>query len=539
MISQATIDILKQTADILDVCDTRLTLKKSGANFKAPCPFHGEKTASFVVSPQKQIFHCFGCGIGGDSIKFIMEYERLTYPEAIRSLCEQYDIPVIEDNSAPKVSNSMLEQYSNWCQSNLQANTQAKTYLLNRGVTEQSLIDFELGFSPSSAEVIAFVKDNVLNLQECIELGIVDNGERGLYARFIDRIMFPIKNHQGKICGFSGRTTVNHPAKYVNTKETPLFNKSRIIYGFEKAKDFLKDDSAFILVEGHLDVVMMHQAGIKETIGSMGTAFTKEHIKLLTRYTKKGVIAYDGDRAGVEAAFKAAKLSTEQLIDTSVVIFEEGVDPADLVADNKTHIIKRMLQNGIGAIPFCVSRVCAQFDISNPFEKSKALEEVQKLTQNTNEVISRYIVDEGRKILGDIAIEIQSPQSSVQSPTYTKIPITNITIELSIIKAAIVDGTQECVDKIALLKKCFANRMQVECLARMDFANTLLTSIYLDDSIQASENIDVDLKLFKIWCLKQYIQKVTTNGGFSNLQKIEKIREAQTKISEIETGIST
>ncbi|MDD2640202.1 MAG: DNA primase, partial [Arcobacteraceae bacterium] len=273
MISKDSIENLKNHLDVVDVISQFIEIKKSGANFKACCPFHGEKTPSFVISPTKQIYHCFGCGVGGDAIKFVMEYEKLAYPEALEKLASMYNISLTyENNTQQKLDTKVLQEINQYYQKLFISNATAKEYIKSRGISEFSIEKFEIGYAPNSLQTINYIKDNFLNLGDAKELGVIDSGENGLYARFIERITFPIYALNGSIVGFGGRTITGHNAKYVNSPQTKLFNKSRLLYGYHLAKEHIYKRKEIIITEGYLDVIMLHQAGFEHSVATLGTA---------------------------------------------------------------------------------------------------------------------------------------------------------------------------------------------------------------------------------------------------------------------------
>ena len=210
MITKNSIENLKNNLDIVDILSQFLQIKKSGANFKACCPFHGEKTPSFVISPVKQIYHCFGCGVGGDSIKFVMEYEKLSYPEALEKLAAMANVTLEYDDNYKKQDYSTIEKLNDYYQKLLVSNDTAYKYLIDRGISNSSIKKFEIGFAATSNDTINFLKSNFLNLADAQEFGLIDTGQNGLYARFIDRITFPIYTLNSKIVGFGGRTISGH-----------------------------------------------------------------------------------------------------------------------------------------------------------------------------------------------------------------------------------------------------------------------------------------------------------------------------------------
>ncbi len=336
MIKKESIENLKNNLDVVDVISQFLELKKSGANFKACCPFHGETTPSFVVSPAKQIYHCFGCGAGGDSIKFVMEYEKLSYPETIEKLASMYNFNLDYENTIEiKQDTKILEEINKYYQKLFVNNENVKEYIHKRGISEFSIEKFEIGYAPVSIDTINFLKSNHYNLNDAIDLGVIDNGTNGLYSRFIERITFPIYSITAKLVGFGGRTITGHNAKYVNSPQTKLFNKSRLLYGYHLAKEQIYKKNQIIVCEGYLDVIMLHQAGFNTAVATLGTALTQEHLPLLRRGEPKIILAYDGDKAGLAAAFKASVMLSQSEFEGGVIIFADGLDPADMVLNGK------------------------------------------------------------------------------------------------------------------------------------------------------------------------------------------------------------
>ena len=378
MIEQNSIENLKNRLDIVEVVGSYIELKKSGANFKAKCPFHSEDTPSFVVSPSKQIYHCFGCGAGGDAISFVMNYDKLSYPEAIEKLANDFNIPLTYTKGSfeKKDSRRELEQINQFYKKNLFTNQEAKNYLKQRGVYTSSIEKFEIGYAPSSSQTISFLKDSFLSLEEAIKTGILGKDERGnIYARLIERITFPIYAPNSKIVGFGGRTISNHPAKYINSPQTYLFNKSKLFYGYHLARESIIKKGRIIITEGYLDVIMLHQAGFDECVATLGTALTSDHLPLLRRGEPKVILSYDGDRAGKEAAFKASKMLISSSIDGGVVIFDGGKDPADMVKEGDINTLKTLFSEPKPFAHFVIEQIAYKYNLKNPLEKQKALQE--------------------------------------------------------------------------------------------------------------------------------------------------------------------
>ncbi len=374
MIATDSIEGLKARLDIVDVVGSYVELRKAGTNFKGVCPFHDEKTPSFVVSPQKQIYHCFGCGAGGDSIKFVMEHDKLSYPEALEKLASQYNYTLTyTQGSQQKTDTKMIDALNLWYQSLLGQHPHAKAYLQERGIYASSIERFGIGYAPSSAETLAYLQSNLFNISEAIDLGLVGKGDNNIYARFIERITFPIYTTNGTTVGFGGRTISGHAAKYVNSPQTKLFNKSRLLYAYHQARDAIYKKKEIIITEGYLDVIMLHQAGFDTAVATLGTALTPEHLPLLRKGDPRIVMAYDGDNAGVTAALKAAKLLSSAGFDGGVVIFSKGRDPADMVNSGHIEELNTLFRSAQPFIEFTLQHILQQYRLANPKEKEQAM----------------------------------------------------------------------------------------------------------------------------------------------------------------------
>jgi DNA primase len=404
MIDNSSIESLKNSIDIVDVVGSFVELKKAGANYKANCPFHGEKTPSFVVSPSKQIYHCFGCGVGGDSIKFLMELEKLTYPEAIEKLASMFNFSLSYTKGSSDYSDAkrVLEAIGQWYVKSLHRNKTAISYLLERGVSQSSIERFEIGYVPSGSEVMSFLKSSLLPLPKAVEAGIIAQSEngQGFYARLVERITFPIYSANGSIVGFGGRTITNHPAKYINSPQTKLFNKSRLLYGYHLAKESIYKNKKLIVCEGYLDVVMFHQAGFTEAVAGMGTALTAEHLPILRKGDPKIILAYDGDKAGVSAALKAADMLSKAGFDGGVVLFPDGQDPADLIANGQSEKVAALLRDAKPFIPFVIEKICEGYDLNNPRAKESAFGAVKQFLESLSPIIKDAYIPLASTVLG-------------------------------------------------------------------------------------------------------------------------------------------
>lgn len=376
MITQDSIEALKARLDIVDVVGSYLELRKAGANYKAPCPFHGEKTASFVVSPTKQIYHCFGCGVGGDSIKFVMEYEKLNYPEALEKLASTYNFSLsYSDIKNNKPRSRLMERVNEWYQYLFTKNPQAISYIKERGIYESSVEKFGIGYAPDSASTINFIKSELFNISEAVDMGVVGYEGGRNFARFIERITFPIHSPNGSLVGFGGRTITGHQAKYVNSPETPYFNKSRLLYAYHHAKQSIHKTKQIVITEGYLDVIMLHQAGFTNAVATLGTALTNEHLPILRKGEPKVIMAYDGDKAGRAAALKASKLLSAGGFNGGVVIFKEGLDPADMVNNGALEELANMFRTPQVFIEFVLDEILSLYNLLDPKAKEACMQE--------------------------------------------------------------------------------------------------------------------------------------------------------------------
>ena len=376
MITQDSIEALKARLDIVDVVGSYVELKKAGANYKSPCPFHDEKSPSFVVSPQKQIYHCFGCGAGGDSVKFVMEYEKLNYPEALEKLADTYNFTLsYTDNKHNKPRSQVMDKLQEWYSSLLSSKQTANDYVKERGIYEGSVEKFGIGYAPDSNSTINYIKSQGFTIPESVEMGVVGSDSGRNFARFVERVTFPIHSANGSIVGFGGRTITGHQAKYVNSPETVFFNKSRLLYAYHHAKQTLYKEKEIIITEGYLDVIMLHQAGFTNAVATLGTALTPEHLPLLRKGEPKVIMAYDGDKAGRAAALKASRLLSVGGFTGGVIIFGAGLDPADMVHNGEVETLANMFRTPKPFIEFVLDELLSLYDLRDPKAKESCMNE--------------------------------------------------------------------------------------------------------------------------------------------------------------------
>lgn len=340
MIPRDFIDTLLARVDVVDVIDRRVPLKKAGQNYQACCPFHSEKTPSFTVSPTKQFYHCFGCGAHGTALGFLMEYEHMSFPDAVAALAQDVGLPVPESGEPerPKPPPALwdaLEQAAQFYKKQLKQTPRAIDYLKRRGLTGAIAARYGIGYSPEGSPLKQVFDDYAADALAAS--GLVIDGDHGRYDRFRDRIMFPIRNVKGQIVGFGGRILDQGEPKYLNSPETPLFHKGSEIYGLFEARAAIKTAGRVVVVEGYMDVVALAQLGVEFAVATLGTATTPIHARTLLRHTDRLVYAFDGDNAGRKAAWRALENSLEALQDGKEVSFlflPEGEDPDSYI---RTH----------------------------------------------------------------------------------------------------------------------------------------------------------------------------------------------------------
>ena len=330
---------IKERLGIEEVVGTYLKLEQAGRNLKALCPFHNEKTPSFTISPDRGTYYCFGCGAKGDIFTFVQEFEGIDFSGALKILADRAGIQITKKSSSEKEKydrlRSALELSTKFFQLHLSKNDEVGQYLKNRGLTEETISQWRLGFVPAGWEnLYSFLQKKGFTDSEINDAGLIKKGDRGKnYDRFRSRIIFPIMDSGGRPVAFTGRIWKgkDEEAKYLNSPETPLFEKSKILYGFDKAKAAIRKSDFSILVEGQMDLILSHQSGYKNTVASSGTALTKEQLELISRISKKMVIAYDSDSAGFRASEKAWKMALSLGMDIKVAPIPIGQDPADVI----------------------------------------------------------------------------------------------------------------------------------------------------------------------------------------------------------------
>jgi DNA primase len=364
------VEKIKERLNIVDLLGTYIKLEKAGKNMKARCPFHNEKTPSFFVSPDRDSYYCFGCGAKGDIFTFVQEFEGLDFFGALKLLAERTGVTLertgFEKKDDKEAIFNALEAATQFFESNLPKSQSAQKYLEKRGLTEKTIKDWRIGFVADDWRTLYdYLAARKFSDNEIEQAGLIKRNERSFYDRFRGRIMFPIRDSAGRVVGFTGRILPEaddgKAAKYLNSPETAVFNKSRILYGFDLAKLAIKKFDYTVIVEGQMDIIMCHQAGFQNVVATSGTALTPEHLTLLRRISNRVIMAFDADKAGVNAATKAWQLALSLGMEVKIAEFKEGKDPADVIlSDGGKEKFKEALKDSMHIIDFYLSKIIAE-----------------------------------------------------------------------------------------------------------------------------------------------------------------------------------
>jgi len=409
---------IKDRLDIAEFIRSYITLLPAGKNFKALCPFHKEKTPSFIVSPERQTWHCFGsCGEGGDVIKFLMKYENLEFYEALKILAEKTGIELKKTNPLEHRQFGVLYEINETAkdffaeQLKNESSAEALKYLLERGLKKETIEEFELGFSNNDFDSLTrhLIKSG-FNIQDIERAGLNFKNERGSYVdRFRGRIIFPIYNHFGKVVAFTGRVLPKYErpefGKYVNSPETLIFSKSKILYGFHKSKEYIRASKSAVLVEGQMDFLMAYQDGVKNVVASSGTALTENHLKSLSRIAEQLIFCFDSDEAGFNAAERAIDLAAANDLAAKILTLKDYKDPAETVQKSPGKLLelvigaKRAMEfyfnrylgkdEGIGGLKKNLRIILGKIkNLASPIERSHWLKELSILAKIEEKILA-------------------------------------------------------------------------------------------------------------------------------------------------------
>ncbi|HEX3361590.1 MAG TPA: DNA primase [Solirubrobacterales bacterium] len=404
-ISSESINQVREAVDMVAEVGRYTDLRRAGGQMMGLCPFHDEDSPSFSVEPQDKLYHCFGCGVGGDIFEFVMEKEGLNFSEAVEALADRYGVELQRDQEDPRAEArrqarqrllQLLDRaaayYSNYLWESKEAG-KAREYLAARGLSEETLKNFGVGFAPSAWDKILVAGQRAgFRVPEMHSVGLVQKSERGgEYDRFRARIMFPIRDPRGRTLGFGGRATRDdQKPKYVNTAETDFFHKSEILYGLDRARAAMAKANRAVVVEGYTDVLALHQAGMEGAVGVMGTAITPEQVATLSGTVDEVVLAMDADEAGEEAMLRAQRVAAGRRMRLRVASMPGGVDPAELMTEaDGAERFRGFLEGAAELTDFQVTRVLNRTDTASPIERDQALAEVAPILAGMEEGASQ------------------------------------------------------------------------------------------------------------------------------------------------------
>ena len=424
MVPKRTLDDIRFQTDIVDLIGSYITVKRSGSTFKALCPFHKEKTPSFHVNPQRQIFHCFGCGEGGDVFSFLMKHEGVEFMMAVRMLAQRAGIELqLEEGDGDGSDKATLfkihqeiAQFYRRCLLQMKGAEHARRYLAERELAPETLEGFMVGYAPNRWDsVLKWGEKHKFKTEQLEEAGLIlksqkPNAVSPYYDRFRDRLMFPILDGQSRVIGFSGRALKSDEksAKYVNSPETPLFKKSRILYAMDKARRQIVDAGEAIVCEGQIDVIRCHQAGFKTAVAAQGTAFTEDHARILARYADGAVIVFDTDQAGQDAAIKTSALFMATGLAVRVAALPESEDPDSFIRARGADAFQKILDSASSAVDFQISVLSTREKMSSEIGVMRVAKAVLKTVSHSPNAVQRA------KLVQEAASRLNLPPTALQ-----------------------------------------------------------------------------------------------------------------------------
>ena len=501
------IESVRQAADIYDVVSEHVDLKKNGRNFKGLCPFHNEKTPSFHIHMDKQIYKCFGCGKGGGSINFIMQIEKLDFLDAVKFLGQKHNIPIeLEHNS--KSSNDLFNQLyamhefaKSFYEKNM--NDKVRKLLNDRNINDNSIKIFEIGLSNQNYdELLKIFREQKFSSEALNKSGLFINHEKGYMDRFRNRIMFPIYNQFNKPIAFGGRIFNNETqtAKYLNSSDSPIYNKSRTLYGINVTKNDIIEKECAIIVEGYMDLIQLYQAGIKNVLSVSGTSFTDQHATMISKMCKTIYIAYDGDEAGINSAIRAGYTLLKNNLEGKIIAMPKGLDPDDLIQKEGKESFDNHIKSALSVIEFHYKN-----KIDNDSSERKKIEFIKdailELSVINDDLIVESLVKELSYLSGFSAQSIFSSIEKNKKTTRNKITTSQETINsknneesISLIdKELIMFCFSESLENRTMIK----NHLQKEWIRSISIRN-IYEQIYLHLTSEEVVKPEIVLQELKI-----------------------------------------
>lgn len=388
---------IKRSISIVELATLYVDLKPAGKYYKALCPFHTEKTPSFFVMPEKDTFVCYGCNKFGDIFTLIQEMENLNFPDSITFIIEKFNLPIEKNKKRKTIEkdiyieiNEIALKYFRDNLNEIHKGEIARNYLKARGIKKDAIELFFLGYAENKWDgLYNYFKKNSCDIKKSIELGLLIKNNNKIYDRFRGRIIFPIFSETGAIIAFGGRTIHNDTIKYLNSPDTPLYKKSRNLYGFNLSKKFIRENKFSIIVEGYFDVISLYQNDIKNVAASLGTALTEDQIYLLKRFSEEIYIFFDSDKAGTSATVRGIEKTFEQNIIPKIISTNDSVDPDDFIRKNGYKAFKQLLGNSVDGFKYLVNKICKEYDLRIPKKKNEAIKIIMNVIEKINEPIIR------------------------------------------------------------------------------------------------------------------------------------------------------
>lgn len=489
---------IKNKIDIVEYIGKYVPLKQAGRNWKGCCPFHNEKSPSFMVSPEKQIFHCFGCGKGGDIFTFTEEIEGVDFPTALREMAEKAGVKLPERSGVKREPTDKLfeinEQACELYEKELwkDANKKILKYLLDRGMEEKTIKTFRLGFAPQSGDIIMKELGGIgYSNEDLLKAGIAKERNGRVLDQFFNRITFPIMNAGGRVVGFTARVLDDTLPKYVNTPETAIYHKSSVLFGFDKAKEQIRKQNHVIVVEGQMDAIFSHQAGVNNVVASSGTALTEAHLDLIKRFTKNIKMSFDVDMAGQNATKRAIEMAWEREFNIKVIVVPEGKDPADLVKSDPKKWIEAC-KKAKYVVDYIFDSTFEKYNITNILDKKQATRE--------------------------LLVTIKKLPDPVERDHYLKLLATRVGVSAAALEAALAK-----VKSVATVEKKSTETIEAKANAKAQtreeytLSMLLLSPTYVEFFMN---KLDLsDFREEKVRDLVQSIQKYTEKNDVLNLAK--------------------
>lgn len=556
-------DVILENINIVDVISSYITVERAGKNHKALCPFHSEKTASFIISEDKQLYHCFGCGAAGNAINFVMNYENLDYIDAVEFLAERYNIDISKFQKGKDQKSTgyytqfydILRDAAIYYYKNLRTSDEAMQYLQKRGISYEVIKTFGLGFSNDAWRDTLNHLSRKYDAKALEKAGLVIQGKDGnnYYDRFRNRIIFPIINPKGKVIGFGGRVMDDSLPKYLNSPETEIFNKSQTLYGLNLAKNVLQDKKQLIIAEGYMDVIALHVNGFTNAVATLGTALTKEHARLMKRYADEVIICYDSDIAGQKASLRSLEVLNGVIEKIRVVVLGENLDPdeylkkygiekfQDKIDTAMTATEYRLnhlklgfnLNNEQEKIEFLSRAVVVIAEVGNEFEKNLHIERLSETLNVNYDLIAKEVYKENYSNRGHYGFTgNQKKRDSVKLTTDRNKHLENQLISFYIHKFPLLDDeqkqlisefrfseeTQSIMDYITVYFSRHAAFNRQDIIENADISISTALIEILDSYIDEVEDINIDLVLNNILIknieeeIKIVKKKLTENG---------------------------